>query len=1235
MKKLLVILAVSLMLAVGISVQASADVLRYDFDNLDGISFYRADGECEDGILVFQPNTPTSAGKFDHGIFLDDLGFDASEYDTFKIRMKRDRLENVDPDASRPEWLQVYFATETEATFNDARGVSLNLKSTFGEEKLSDWFVAEIKLSSNALWKGTIPRMRIDTTDNNGVYYIDYIEFSNSGAAKPEVKEEPKEEVKPVVKETFDSDVLRYDFDNLDGVSFYRADGELDNGILVMIPNTPTAAGKFDHGIYLEELNFDASKYDTFKIRMKRDKVDNLDTSLARTEWLQVYFAMDGETNFIADRGVSVNLKTIVGEAKLSDWFEVEVKLTDNALWKGNVTRMRIDTTDNNGIYYVDYFELSNKSSGSAKVEEKPVVKEEPKTEEKPVVKEEPKVTEISFEKVNTYNGNFSDVADTAWYAENVKKAFELGFMNGKSEGKFDPNGNVTVAEAITMASRVNAICYGREIKSGSSAGEFRLDFDNLDGLTEYHAYAESKDGVLVLTADEPNKNGVYDPGVILDKLDFKARDYDKLVVRMKRDVLPNVDPNKARNERLQVYFQTNNELSFSGDRVIYFNLKNLGGEDVLTNWFEIEIPLSTHELWKDTITKIRFDTTDNNGIYYIDYLSFKKDAENKNQKWYHMYVDYALENNIIEKGDYAEEEYTRNATRAELVWLLAAALPEEYFAPINNVTAIPDMDKNDYYADIVLMLYKAGVVLGDANGNFNAQSDIKRSETAAIINRVALPENRVKGEIKADWKGMYYSNDIEFDDPEKVSDYIMGSTFLEIKDGHLIAVAEERPDNMPPKFDPKFGLLGTNIKADEYTTIKIRMKMDLEGEISNMKGEFYFIPEGFDNFTEENSLKPRPDFDSNYYVDAAGWRVYTFYLGICEAWKGNIKAIRIDPTNNNGTFTIDYVRFIRDESTMIVSDEELAANYTSRTLLADTDFEKGFKVFTSGNRDTKKGKSNFEGNWTYGGSSAEPEWQLGAWWTSVDLLANRDETKGEYVLADNKGISYIEVKPEEGSVILRQDTQKVYNGASHVSGDMWPHLLIEQIYYDEDWDKVPEDRKATLDLDADKVYLEMDVRINDYKDLNPASAADDKKVVQYNVYLYVCVKDFDDYRTYFGVNPFDNRGLKKNTDFWKDGYSVYMIYTVPTAEIFGGAENTFLNDDGSFDIGEWKNIRYDITPHLEDLAKKLTDANTLGRAVTRDDFWLSGLNVGFEIWGNYQCEVEIKNLDVICYDKK
>jgi hypothetical protein len=319
----------------------------------------------------------------------------------------------------------------------------------------------------------------------------------------------------------------------------------------------------------------------------------------------------------------------------------------------------------------------------------------------------------------------------------------------------------------------------------------------------------------------------------------------------------------------------------------------------------------------------------------------------------------------------------------------------------------------------------------------------------------------------------------------------------------------------------------------------------------------------------------------------------------------------------------------------MIVSEEELAANYTSRSLISDSDFENGFAVYTSGNRDTKKDKGNFEGVWKYGTSSEEPSWSVGAWWTSINLLENRDETKGEYVLADNKGISYVEVKPQENAVILGQDTEKVYNGASHVSGDMWPHLLIEQINYDEDWSKVPEDKKAVLDLDADKVYVEMDVRVNDYKDLNPETlSVDDKRVVQYNVYLYVGVKDVDGYRTYFGVNPFDNRGLKKNTDFWKDGYSVYMIYTVPTAEIFGGGD-TFYNEDGSLDVGEWKKIRVDITPHIENLIRVMNEDNAYGNKVSVEDFWIAGFNAGYEIRGGNMLDMTFKNFNLICYDKK
>ena len=99
-----------------------------------------------------------------------------------------------------------------------------------------------------------------------------------------------------------------------------------------------------------------------------------------------------------------------------------------------------------------------------------------------------------AFEKVNSYSNNFSDVTEQNWFYENVKTAYELGFMNGKAEGQFDPSGNVTVVEAVTMASRLHAKYRGGEVtKKVIDSPEVRFDFDN---GTEFVPYG--KDGIYL-----------------------------------------------------------------------------------------------------------------------------------------------------------------------------------------------------------------------------------------------------------------------------------------------------------------------------------------------------------------------------------------------------------------------------------------------------------------------------------------------------------------------------------------------------------------------------------------------------------------------------------------------------------------------------------------------------------------------------------------------------------------
>ncbi len=201
------------------------------------------------------------------------------------------------------------------------------------------------------------------------------------------------------------------------------------------------------------------------------------------------------------------------------------------------------------------------------------------------------------FEKTAQYtDGMFSDVKSGAWYKEDVQNAYELSFMNGTGDGVFSPEGNVTLAQAVTVAARVNAIYNGK-------------------------------------TAPENSKTG----------------------------------------------------------------------------------------------------------------------------NWYDSYVAYCLENGIILKGEY--DNYTRNATRAEVALIFARALPASYYNAINDVKRVPDMPKTNKGAEELLMLYNAGVVMGnDEYGTFNPASDIKRSEMSAIIGRAALPETRLKKElVLADYNDAYY----------------------------------------------------------------------------------------------------------------------------------------------------------------------------------------------------------------------------------------------------------------------------------------------------------------------------------------------------------------------------------------------------------------------------------------------------------------------------------------------
>ena len=116
------------------------------------------------------------------------------------------------------------------------------------------------------------------------------------------------------------------------------------------------------------------------------------------------------------------------------------------------------------------------------------------------------------------------------------------------------------------------------------------------------------------------------------------------------------------------------------------------------------------------------------NQYYYTGKVTLKNGAVN----WYDTYVDYAKKNGI--PCDYKPND---KVTRSEYVHIFYSALPTSAYKKINNVKAVPDMKAGSAHYDEILAFYNAGIITGDAKGNFSPSNNITRAEVVAIINRM------------------------------------------------------------------------------------------------------------------------------------------------------------------------------------------------------------------------------------------------------------------------------------------------------------------------------------------------------------------------------------------------------------------------------------------------------------------------------------------------------------------
>lgn len=296
---------------------------------------------------------------------------------------------------------------------------------------------------------------------------------------------------------------------------------------------------------------------------------------------------------------------------------------------------------------------------------------------------------------------------------------------------------------------------------------------------------------------------------------------------------------------------------------------------------------------------------------------------------------------------------------------------------------------------------------------------------------------------------------------------------------------------------------------------------------------------------------------------------------------------------------------------------------YDSKQLFCDPHFFDGFTVVSQRTDGAQQIKL---GDFTYSDSEKAPSWTVAQWNSGPCLYEDRKESD-RYTLTDGvtKTVRY---DPSDRSVSLRLNAANVYNGEAAGDG-AWPHLLLEQSPMC-DYEALGEEDKRFYNCSVDRMVMSVDIRLSDFVDtLNK----DGINAVQFLAYIYLRGVDSDDF-IWFGINLFDDRGYQ-GTMWQQDTVGGLMIYCLSTEDTYRCEKRSLFRNGKPYISDDWVHVEVDLTPHIDEALEKANEDNIFGKTVTKEDFFVGGTNIGFEIHGNYDCTVDIKDYLLTAYKKR
>jgi hypothetical protein len=245
-----------------------------------------------------------------------------------------------------------------------------------------------------------------------------------------------------------------------------------------------------------------------------------------------------------------------------------------------------------------------------------------------------------------------------------------------------------------------------------------------------------------------------------------------------------------------------------------------------------------------------------------------------------------------------------------------------------------------------------------------------------------------------------------------------------------------------------------------------------------------------------------------------------------------------------------------------------------------------------------------------------KPIWGVSQWNTKTPFQGEPTDADPRPKVIDyqsgSKDIRFGSADSAFADVSLRLDSSEEYIGGLRPKQQRWPALYL--------WQQI-EEGPSFEKLQA--VHFSMEARLMSSKNLHPPQGRDDKSnAAQFTVFITLQnfnkqSPDFGKY-VWFGVPIYDNRFEFSPHHEQQDAATHKLIYLV---------DDRLVTKD-RIQNGQWAHFEGDLANEMKQSVKAAITTGNLSHTNLSDVF-IRSLNVGWEIPGTFDADMQIRNLSV------